>query len=209
MPLPHEPHDVVRPHDEVYGRSLPFGDRPVLLLIDLMRAYFEPGAELYMGSRACLESAARVLSAARTAGVPVIHTRVAFGPGGVDGGLFFRKVAPLRHLVGDGPLGELMPEVAPRDGELVIVKQYASSFFGTTLASTLTASRADTLVIAGVSTSGCVRATAVDSVQHGFVPVVVRQAVGDRDDRPHEASLFDIQAKYGEVWDEAAVVARF
>ncbi|WP_037969803.1 isochorismatase family protein [Streptosporangium amethystogenes] len=201
---------MIRDHDEVYGRSLPFGERPALILIDLMRAYFEPGAELYMGSRDCLDSAARVLAAARSAGVPVIHTRVAFGPDGVDGGLFFRKVAPLRHLVdGGGPLGELMPEVAPGPGETMIVKQYASAFFGTVLASTLNALRVDTLVIAGVSTSGCVRATAVDGIQHGFVPVVVRQAVGDRDLRPHEANLFDIQAKYGEVWDEAAVLERF
>nr|BFE78261.1 N-carbamoylsarcosine amidohydrolase [Planobispora longispora] len=176
-------------------------------MVDLMRAYFEPGAELYLGSRACLESAARVLAAARSAGVPVIHTRVAFGPGGVDGGLFFRKVAPLRHLVGDTPLGALMPEAGPGSGEPVIVKQYASAFFGTALASTLNVLRVDTLVIAGVSTSG-VRATAVDAIQHGFVPIVVRQAVGDRDPRPHEAALFDIQAKYGEVWEEADVLAR-
>ncbi|MFE3448990.1 isochorismatase family protein [Nonomuraea sp. NPDC059194] len=191
-----------------FGRSLPFGERPALVLVDLMRAYFEPGAELYIGSRACLESAARVLAAARVAGIPVIHTRVAFGPDGVDGGLFFRKVAPLRHLVGGGPLGALMPEVAPGPGELVIVKQYASAFFGTTLASTLHALRVDTLVVTGVSTSGCVRATTVDAIQQGFVPIVVRQAVGDRDPRPHEANLFDIQAKYGEVWEEGDVVAR-
>ncbi|WP_371779794.1 isochorismatase family protein [Streptosporangium subroseum] len=199
---------MIRDHEEVFGRTLPFGERPALVLIDLMRAYFEPGAELYMGSRDCLDAAAHVLLAARDAGVPVIHTRVAYGPGGVDGGLFFRKVAPLRHLVGDGPLGALMPEVAPLPGELVIVKQYASAFFGTSLASTLTALGIDTLIVTGVSTSGCVRATAVDAVQHGFVPVVVRQAVGDRDPGPHEANLFDIQAKYGEVWDDTDVIAR-
>ncbi|MEV4840461.1 isochorismatase family protein [Nonomuraea sp. NPDC049486] len=189
-----------------FDGTLPFGERPALILIDLMRAYFEPGADLYMGSRDCLDSAARVLSAARAAGVPVVHTRVAFGAGGLDGGLFYRKVPPLRHLA--GPLGELMPEVAPADGEVVIVKQYASAFFGTTLASTLTSLRVDTLLIAGVSTSGCVRASAVDAVQHGFVPVVVRQAVGDRDPGPHEANLFDIGAKYGEIWDEEAVLRR-
>ncbi|WP_433068540.1 isochorismatase family protein [Nonomuraea sp. CA-218870] len=189
-----------------FDGTLPFGERPALILVDLMRAYFEPGADLYMGSRDCLDSAARVLSAARAAGLPVVHTRVAFGAGGLDGGLFYRKVPPLRHLA--GPLGELMPEVAPADGEVVIVKQYASAFFGTTLASTLTALRVDTLLIAGVSTSGCIRASAVDAVQHGFVPVVVRQAVGDRDPGPHEANLFDIQAKYGEVWDEEEVLRR-
>ncbi|MGW0808684.1 isochorismatase family protein [Nonomuraea sp. NPDC002799] len=189
-----------------FDGTLPFGERPALVLIDLMRAYFEPGAELYVGSRDCLLSAARVLSAARAAGVPVIHTRVAHGPGGVDGGLFYRKVPPLRRL--SGPLGDLMPEVAPAPDEVVLVKQYASAFFATTLASTLTALHVDTLVIVGVSTSGCVRASAVDAVQHGFVPIVVRQAVGDRSPGPHDAGLFDIQAKYGEVWEEQAVLER-
>jgi maleamate amidohydrolase len=79
------------------------------------------------------------------------------------------------------------------------MKQYASAFFGTSLASTLTSHGVDTLVIAGVSTSGCVRASALDACQHGFVPLVVREAVGDRHAAPHEASLFDLQAKYAEV----------
>ncbi|RAY12767.1 isochorismatase [Actinomadura craniellae] len=176
----------------------------------MVRAYFQPGAELYMGSRDCLESAARVVEAARTGGVPVLHTRVSYGPGGVDGGLFFRKVAALRHFVADagGDLGEIMPEVAPRPDELVLVKQYASAFFGTSLSATLAARRIDTLVICGVSTSGCVRATAVDAISHGYLPVVVRQAVGDRDPRPHHSSLFDLAAKYAEVYDEAETIDR-
>ena len=81
----------------------------------------------------------------------------------------------------------------------MITKQYASAFFGTTLASTLTALGVDTLLIAGVSTSGCIRATALDACQHGFIPLVVRDAVGDRHPAPHEANLFDLQAKYAEV----------
>ena len=92
-----------------------------------------------------------------------------------------------------------MPQVAPRPEEIVIVKQYASAFFGTSLAATLTAAKVDTLIITGVSTSGCVRATAVDAVQHGFIPLVARDAVGDRDEQPHKANLFDLQAKYAEV----------
>lgn len=194
-----------------FGRDLDWGASPAVIAIDLVRAYFEPGAELYMGSRDCLDSAARVIGAARAAGVPVLHTRVAYGPNGVDGGLFFRKVAALRHFVEGAPggLGEIMPEVAPRADELVIVKQYASAFFGTSLSATLASSRIDTLVITGVSTSGCVRATAVDAIQHGYLPVVVRQAVGDRDVRPHEANLFDLAAKYAQVCDEDEVVTRF
>jgi maleamate amidohydrolase len=193
-----------------FGRALDWGSAPAVLVIDMVVAYFRPGAELYMGSRDCLDSAARVVAAAREGGVPVIYTRVAYGPDGVDGGLFFKKVGALRHFVaGTGSdLGDIMPEVAPRPDELIIVKQYASAFFGTTLASVLATRGIDTLVICGVSTSGCVRATAVDAISSGYVPIVVRQAVGDRDPRPHEANLFDLQAKYAEVCDEPEVVAK-
>jgi maleamate amidohydrolase len=193
-----------------FGRPLEWGTAPAVLVIDMVRAYFEPDAELYMGSRDCLDSTARVIAAARTAGVPVIYTRVEYGPGGIDGGLFFKKVGALKHFVrGSGsPLGEIMPDIAPHDDDLVIVKQYASAFFGTSLSATLASGRIDTLVLCGVSTSGCVRATAVDAISYGYLPVVVREAVGDRDPRPHEANLFDIAAKYGEVWSEESVLQR-
>jgi maleamate amidohydrolase len=188
-----------------FGRALEPGPRPALLLIDFVRAYFEPGAELYLGSDDCLHTAAGLLEAARAAGIPAVFTCVKYAAGGADGGLFFRKVGALRHFVGDTELGAIMPEVAPRPGEVVVVKQYASAFFGTSLAATLTASRVDTVVITGVSTSGCVRASAVDAIQHGFVPLVVADAVGDRDPRPHQANLFDLQAKYAEVLPAAEV----
>lgn len=189
-----------------FGQGLAPGRRPALLVVDLMRAYFTPGSPLHLGSDACLASAARVLQAARRVRVPVVHTRVQYAPGGTDGGVFFRKIGALRELVGDAPAGQLMPAVAPQPGESVVVKQYASAFFGTSLASTLTALGVDTTIIVGVSTSGCVRATAVDACQHGFVPLVVRDAVGDRATRTHEANLFDLQSKYAEVIDEPAAV---
>jgi maleamate amidohydrolase len=193
-----------------FGRPLEWGTAPAVLVIDMVRAYFEPDAELYMGSRDCLDSTARVIAAARASSVPVIYTRVEYGPGGIDGGLFFKKVGALRHFVrgSDSTLGEIMPEIAPHDSDLVIVKQYASAFFGTSLTATLASGRIDTLVLCGVSTSGCVRATAVDAISYGYLPVVVREAVGDRDPRPHEANLFDIAAKYGEVWSESVVTER-
>jgi maleamate amidohydrolase len=194
--------------DEGFDGRLAPGARPAVLSVDLMRAYFDKDSPLCLPSDDCLHAAGRVLAAARAHGVPVIHTRVAYGPGGVDGGMFVRKVPALRRLFGGGGvLGELMPPVAPADDELVLVKQYASAFFGTTLASTLNAQGVDTLVLVGVSTSGCIRASAVDAIQHGFVPLVVRDAVGDRGPSPHEANLFDLQAKYAEVVDEAAAVA--
>ncbi|CAB5070891.1 MAG: isochorismatase family protein [Actinobacteria bacterium] len=189
-----------------FGRHLQPGKRPALILVDFVKAYFEPGAQLYMGIDSCLHSASRILAAARKAGILVISTQVSYSEGGVDGGVFFHKVDALKHFVGITPLGEIMPEVAPLPNEVVITKQYASSFFGTTLASTLQAAGVDTLIITGVSTSGCIRATAVDAIQHGFIPLVCRDAVGDRNDGPHEANLFDLQSKYAEVVSEESIV---
>ena len=193
--------------DEPFGGSLRPGPSPVVLAVDMMRAYFEPASALCLPDHDCVRSAARVLAAARQHGVPVVHTRVRYSAGGADGGVFFRKVPALAQLVGDSPMGELMPEVAPRDDELVVVKQYASAFFGTSLATTLHAAGIDTGVVVGVRTSGCVRASVVDAIQHGFVPLVVEEAVGDRAQEPHRANLEDLRNKYAEVVDEATALA--
>lgn len=189
-----------------FAGSLEPGRHPAVVAIDMMRAYFDPASPMCLPSRDCLDSAGRVIEAARTSGVLVVHTRVAFAGNAVDGGLFVRKVPALRQLVGDSPMGRLMDEVAPASDELVLVKQYASAFFGTSLQSTLSAAGIDTVVLVGVSTSGCIRASGVDAVQHGFVPLVVRDAVGDRDRGPHDAALYDLQAKYAEVVDEKTAV---
>jgi maleamate amidohydrolase len=185
--------------DEGFDGELRPGKRPAVLAIDLMRAYFDPDSPLCLPSRDCLSSGARVLAAARSHGVPVIHTRVELAPDGRDGGIFVRKVPALEHLYGGGPMSQLMPEVAPAEGELVITKQYASAFFGTSLAPLLHAQGIDTVVLAGCSTSGCIRASAVDALQHGLRTIVVRECVGDRHPAPHEANLFDIDSKYGDV----------
>ena len=104
------------------------------------------------------------------------------------------------------PLGNWPEGLEPANDELVISKQYASAFFGTSLAATLTSGGIDTLIITGITTSGCVRATCIDTISHGFIPIVVREAVGDRHDGPHDANLFDMNAKYGDVVGEADVV---
>lgn len=184
-----------------FGRRLGFGAHPVVLVVDLVKAYLDPASPLYAAVENVVTNVARVVEAARAAGVPVVFTRVAYGPGSADGGLFVRKLPALRAFERGGAAGEIVDEVAPHRSELVVEKQYASAFFGTSLAPTLTSLGADTVVVTGLTTSGCVRATAVDATQHGFVPVVVRQAVGDRDVRPHEANLFDLQAKYADVVD--------
>ena len=139
-------------------------------------------------SRLPATRAANCSRAARAAGIPVLHTNVQYQPGGRDGGVFFRKVPALACFeAGAHPeLAAFAEGLEPAAGETVITKQYASAFFGTSLASTLTALGVDTVLIAGVSTSGCVRATALDACQHGFVPFVVRDAVGDRHPAPHD-----------------------
>ena len=182
--------------------SLKPGARPALIVIDFGRAYVTEGSPLYGdGCVQAVQPAIELLRRARAAGIPRLHTTVAYERGGRDGGVFFRKL-PALALFEEGHSPELAAFAAglePTSGETLITKQYASAFFGTTLASTLTALGVDTLLIAGVSTSGCVRATAVDACQHGFVPLVVREAVGDRAPGPHAANLFDLQAKYAEV----------
>lgn len=191
-----------------FGQSIPWGRRPALLVIDFVRAYLVPGSPLYAGVEQARTDCVTLLQAARKAGIPVLHTRVEFQPGGRDGGVFFRKLPALACFeAGRHPeLAAFAEGLEPIAGETVITKQYASAFFGTSLASTLTALGVDTLLIAGLSTSGCVRASAVDACQHGFVPVVVREAVGDRAPGPHEANLFDLQAKYAEVAPLATVL---
>lgn len=198
---------VLSDREAGFASRLRPGSRPAVIMVDLVRAYFEPGAELYMGADGCLRAAAEILAAARRAGILVIHTRVTYSADGLDGGHFFRKVGALKHFVGETPLGQTMLEVAPIAGELTIIKQYASAFFGTTLASVLSSHSIDTLIVTGVSTSGCVRATAVDAIQHGFIPLIARDAVGDRHDGPHDASLFDLQAKYAEVLSQSEILA--
>jgi maleamate amidohydrolase len=184
-----------------FGQKLPAGQRAALLIIDFVQAYLVPGSPLYAGVESTRDAAVRLLQLAREAQLPIVHTCVEYEPGGRNGGVFFRKVPALRCFErGVHPeLAQFAQGLLPAAGETVISKQYASAFFGTSLASTLTAMGIDTILIAGVSTSGCVRATAVDACQHGFIPLVVRDAVGDRAPEPHEANLFDLQAKYAEV----------
>ena len=172
-----------------------------MLIIDFVDAYLVEGSPLYAGVESTRDAAVRLLQATRSAGLPVLHTCVEYEPGGRNGGVFYRKVPALKCFErGRFPeLAAFARGLEPLAGETVITKQYASAFFGTSLASQLTAMRIDTLLIAGVSTSGCVRASAVDACQHGFIPWVVREAVGDRAPEPHQANLFDLQAKYAEV----------
>lgn len=184
-----------------FRARLGFGERPAVIVVDVCEAYLDPTSPLYAAVEDVVEAVGRVVDAARLAAIPVIFTRVVYQPGGADGGIFYRKVPSLKIFEAGSPAGEFPDRVRPRDGDVVVLKQYASAFFGTSLAATLTAKAVDTTIITGLTTSGCVRATALDAMQSGFIPIVVRDAVGDRDERPHEASLFDLDNKYADVVD--------
>jgi maleamate amidohydrolase len=192
-----------------FGKSLEPGARPALLVVDFVQAYLAPDSPLYAGVESARDACRQLLLAARAAGIPVIHTNVRYQRGGRDGGVFFRKVPALRCFEADThpQLAAFAQGLEPADGETVVTKQHASAFFGTSLASELVSLGVDTVLLAGVSTSGCIRATAVDACQHGFITLVVRDAVGDRHEAPHLASLFDLQAKYAEVVSLAAAEA--
>lgn len=190
-----------------FGNPLGFGARPALLIVDVVMAYLDPASPLYAGVEAELKINERLLAAARAAAIPVLFTRVEYTPGGADGGYFYKKVKALKVFDRGGPLGAFPPSLAPRADEVVITKQYASAFFGTSLGSTLSALGVDTVLITGYSTSGCVRATALDALQNGFIPVVVADACGDRDARVQAANLFDLAAKYADVQPSEAVIS--
>jgi maleamate amidohydrolase len=190
-----------------FGGTLKPGARPVLLLIDFARAYFDPVSPLYAGVETARASAARLHAAARATGVPAIFTRVEYSADGHEGGVFYRKIAALKSFVTGNPLGEFTAELAPLPGDTVITKYFPSAFFGTGLAETLHAQGVDTIVITGLSTSGCVRASAVDALCHGFIPLIVTDAVGDRDAGVHAANLFDLAAKTAELITEAQAAA--
>lgn len=196
---------AARNYQGVWDGRLGFGKKTALIVIDLLKGYTTPGAPLYApGVVKCVAEMPELLKLARQKKMPIIHTQVRYNPGTFeDGGVWIRKAPVLKDLVEGNPYAEFCDPVRPAKGELLITKNYASCFFGTSLAATLTAMGVDTLLITGCTTSGCIRASAVDAVQNGFRPIVVRECVGDRHDGPHEANLFDINAKYGDVISKA------
>jgi maleamate amidohydrolase len=193
-----------------FGRRLGFGARPLLLVIDIARAFTEEGRPLASDCSAVIEETNTLVRAARLTGVPIMHTVVAYDDANLsDAGLWALKIGGQTDLLSGSSGVELDPRLDRHPSEPILVKKYASCFFGTDLSSRLTASGRDTVVIAGLTTSGCVRATAVDAIQSGFRPIIARQAVGDRWPDAHAQSLSDLQAKYADVIDVSEIVQYF
>jgi maleamate amidohydrolase len=185
--------------DHDFGGEVGMGKRPALVVIDLIEAFTDPGTDLGADFDAVVAQTERLLAAFREHDLPRYFTTVAYEESYGDAGRFIEKVPALRELELGTDAVTVDDRLEPEDDERVLLKKYASAFFGTTLGTELTTHGVDTLVLAGVTTSGCVRATAVDSLQHGYRTVVPADAVGDRADGPHRANLFDIDQKYGDV----------
>jgi nicotinamidase-related amidase len=184
-----------------------FGRRPAVVVVDFIVGFTDLESPLASELGPELESTLTLLDAARSRAVPIYFTSTVYEPDLEDAGLFVRKVPSLHILTRGSRWIEVDPRLGRLPSEPVIEKRYASAFFGTHLASTLTAGGIDTLIVTGCTTSGCVRATVVDALQHGFRAIVPRQCVGDRAPEQHEANLVDIDGKYGDVVDlQAAIV---
>jgi maleamate amidohydrolase len=185
------------------GRS-GYGRSPVLLIVDFINGFTDPTSPLGGDFASELNATRQLQDAFRRAGLPIAYTTITYGPDLREAGVFIKKVPSLAILQRGSPLVEVDDRIRPRPGERIIDKKYASAFFGTDLDGHLRSLGVDTVIMAGCTTSGCIRASAIDSLQYGYHTVVVREAVGDRAPGPHEANLFDIDAKYADVvslWD--------
>jgi maleamate amidohydrolase len=193
--------------DQIYeragwGNRVPRGERPALLVVDLSRGFTEAGFPTGADLTDVVAATSRLVEAAHAAGAPVVFTTIAYEDSDLAGGCAWLRKAPGMGILRAGSeLVDLDPRLPRRSGDALVVKKGPSAFFGTDLAASLVARGVDTVLVCGATTSGCVRASVVDAVQYGFTALVPRAAVGDRAAGPHEANLFDIDAKYADVID--------
>jgi maleamate amidohydrolase len=181
------------------GENVTLGQNPAVLVVDFSCGFTDAACTLGADMTAEVEATKRLLDAARSKGLPVIFTTIGYEQSLKDGGLWMQKVPALAELQLGGHWVEIDPRLDPQEDEPVIVKKGASGFFGTNLTAILVSQHVDSVIMCGATTSGCVRATAIDLLQYGFPTIVPRECVGDRAQAPHEANLFDINAKYADV----------
>lgn len=182
-----------------FAQSVGLGESPALLIVDFVIGFTDPDHFGGGNIGPAIERTVGLLGFARSRGWPVAHTRVVYAADGSDAGAFTAKVPSLLKLTEDSALSAIVPELTPATGELVIRKRQASAFFGTELAGWLAWRGVDTVLVAGCTTSGCIRASVVDAVSHNFRTVVLTDCVGDRAMAPHEANLFDMGQKYADL----------
>lgn len=193
-----------------FSRTIGFGQRPAVIVIDIIGAFTDPDLPLGTNLDGIIEQTNRILGPARAAKVPVFFSSVAYEDEDLrDAGIWALKQAGVMTLRAGTPEVEVDKRLGQRPGEALIMKKYASCFFGTDLVTRLHTLKIDTLILTGCTTSGCVRATAVDGLQYGFRVMVPKEAVGDRAAPAHEQSLFDLNAKYADVISVDDVLAYF
>lgn len=192
-----------------FGRSVDRGVRPGVVVVDFSYGFTDPGYDTGADMSDAVSATVRLLEVARGAGLPVVFTTIAYDSAQRDTLPWLQKATGMRALETGSRLVEIDDRLDPRPEEHLVVKTGASAFFGTALSSYLVASGVDTLVVVGATTSGCVRATVVDAVQYGYPVLVPRECVADRAHAPHEANLFDIEQKYGDVVEVADVLSYF
>ncbi len=183
-----------------FGHSSGFGRRPALLIVDFVVGFTDPN---HFGGGNILSAVAhtqKLLSVARARRLPIAYTRVVYADDGADAGVFSLKAKGLDKFTEHLPLGQIVPELSPLPGELVVRKTQPSAFFGTSLAAWLISKHVDSVIVTGCTTSGCVRASVVDSMSHNFRTIVASDGVGDRALAPHHANLFDMAQKYADLW---------
>jgi maleamate amidohydrolase len=201
-----------------FGRRVGIGKRPAVLVIDVQNYMVgpPPGAPDEPYPSACADGGPAVdvlssfLPAMRALGAPIFYTRFELDPDGSDGGVYLRKRDLLRTggWCLTGSVGaQIVPAVAPADGDVVMVKKKPSGFFGTPLLSMLIDRGVDSVLVVGGSTSNCVRATSVDAASYNYRTTIVEDAVFDRFDRSHITTLFDLDRQYGDVRTAADIVA--
>lgn len=185
-------------HQKIGSRS-GYGKRPALVVVDFVNGFND--ADVLGGGNisSAISHTQKLLSSFRGKNLPIIFTRIVYAAESANAGVFCEKMPTLAGLTEDHPGGQIVPELTPLAGEIVIRKTQPSAFFGTDLAGSLIRKNVDTVVVVGCTTSGCVRATVVDAMSWNFRVIVPRECVGDRAIAPHEANLFDMDAKYADV----------
>jgi len=192
-----------------FAQKIGIGVAPALVIVDFVIGFTDPAHFGGGNIGPAIERTVELLALAREKSWPVVHTRVVYADDGSNCGGFTRKVPALRGLTETSPLSQIVPELNPAAGELILRKHNASAFFGTELAGWLASRRIDTLIVAGCTTSGCVRATVIDSCSYNFRTIVAQDCVGDRALGPHEANLFDMRQKYADVMTAAEIGAHW
>jgi maleamate amidohydrolase len=190
-----------------FGQPTGLGARPALLIVDFVNGFHDPDILGGGNIPEAVLATRPLLAFARARALPVVFTRIVYAADGSDASLWCEKVPRLRQLTEDAPASQVVPALTPLPGELVIRKTQASAFFATPLAACLVSRGIDTLIVAGCTTSGCVRATVIDAMSHNYRTVVASDCVGDRALDPHRANLFDMGQKYSDLLTASEIAA--